>query len=94
MAAPIFEFSDVQLDAGRFELLREGRNLKLERKPMELLLLLVEAQGNLVTRAEIAKRLYVSEDTVKTHVRHLLGKMQARCRAHAVAVGFRRGIIA
>jgi DNA-binding CsgD family transcriptional regulator len=30
---------------------------------------------------------------VKSHVRHLLAKLQARSRAHAVAVGFRRGLI-
>jgi DNA-binding NarL/FixJ family response regulator len=42
---------------------------------------------------EIGERLYLSEETVKSHVRHLLAKLQARSRAHAVAVGFRRGII-
>jgi DNA-binding CsgD family transcriptional regulator len=43
---------------------------------------------------EIGVRLFLSEETVKSHVRHLLAKLQARSRAHAVAVGFRRGIIA
>ena len=43
---------------------------------------------------EIGARLYLSEETVKSHVRHLLAKLQARSRAHAVAVGFRRGLIA
>ena len=42
---------------------------------------------------EIGTRLFLSEETVKSHVRHLLAKLQARSRAHAVAVGFRRGII-
>jgi two-component system, NarL family, response regulator len=42
---------------------------------------------------EIGVRLYLSEETVKSHVRHLLAKLQARSRAHAVAVGFRRGLI-
>jgi len=42
---------------------------------------------------EIGKRLFVSEETVKTHVRHLLAKLFARSRAHAVAVGFRRKFI-
>lgn len=42
---------------------------------------------------EIGVRLFLSEETVKSHVRHLLAKLQARSRAHAVAVGFRRGII-
>ena len=43
---------------------------------------------------EIGERLFLSEETVKSHVRHLLAKLQARSRAHAVAVGLRRGLIA
>lgn len=42
---------------------------------------------------EIGDELHLSEETVKSHVRHLLAKLQARSRAHAVAVGFRRGLI-
>lgn len=42
---------------------------------------------------EIGNRLFLSEETVKSHVRHLLAKLQARSRAHAVAVGFRRGLL-
>ena len=42
---------------------------------------------------EIGDRLYLSEETVKSHIRHLLAKLQARSRAHAVAVGFRRGLL-
>ena len=42
---------------------------------------------------EIGVRLFLSEETVKSHVRHLLAKLQARSRAHAVAVGYRRGLI-
>jgi DNA-binding NarL/FixJ family response regulator len=42
---------------------------------------------------EIGVRLFLSEETVKSHVRHLLAKLQARSRAHAVAVGLRRGLI-
>ena len=42
---------------------------------------------------EIGVRLFLSEETVKSHVRHLLAKLQARSRAHAVAVGFRRNLI-
>jgi DNA-binding NarL/FixJ family response regulator len=49
------------------------------------------SQG-LVNR-EIGDRLYLSEETVKSHVRHILAKLQARSRAHAVAVGFRRGLL-
>jgi DNA-binding NarL/FixJ family response regulator len=42
---------------------------------------------------EIGQRLFLSEETVKSHVRHLLAKLQARSRAHAVAIGFRRSLI-
>jgi len=36
----IFQFGDFRLDCGRFELCRKGRRLKLERQPLELLILL------------------------------------------------------
>jgi DNA-binding NarL/FixJ family response regulator len=42
---------------------------------------------------EIGERLFLSEETVKSHVRHLLAKLQARSRAHAVAIGFRRDLL-
>jgi len=57
----------------------------------EIEVLQLVADG-LVNR-EIGERLFLSEETVKSHVRHLLAKLQARSRAHAVAVGFRRGLI-
>ena len=58
----------------------------------EIEVLQLVADG-LVNR-EIGERLFLSEETVKSHVRHLLAKLQARSRAHAVAVGFRRNLIA
>ena len=42
---------------------------------------------------EIGQRLSVSEETVKSHVRHLLAKLDARNRAHAVSIAIRRGFI-
>jgi len=63
---PVFEFGDFRLDSSRFELLREGRSLKLERKPMELLILLASSNGRLFTRAEIAEKLWSSEVFVDT----------------------------
>jgi TolB-like protein/DNA-binding winged helix-turn-helix (wHTH) protein len=62
----IFEFGDFKLDCDRFELFRAGRTVKLERKPMELLILLATRNGHLVTRAEIAERLWASEVFVDT----------------------------
>lgn len=65
-AAPVYEFDDFRLDCGRFELLRGARSLKLERKPMELLILLVSREGQLVTRTEISERLWGQEVFVDT----------------------------
>lgn len=67
------------------------RELEQEPTPREIEVLQLIAEG-LVNR-EIGKALFLSEETVKSHVRHLLAKLQARSRAHAVAVGFRRGLL-
>jgi hypothetical protein len=45
-----YAFGEFELDCARFELRRNGRALKLERIPMELLILLAEKDGNVVTR--------------------------------------------
>ncbi|HXM10486.1 MAG TPA: winged helix-turn-helix domain-containing protein [Terriglobales bacterium] len=66
MAVSVFEFGEFKLDCDRFELYRDGRGLKLERKPMELLILLVARNGHLVTRTEIAERLWGREVFVDT----------------------------
>ncbi len=49
---------DLELDRGAYELRRAGKALRLSRIPMELLLLLVERGGDLVTREEIVARLW------------------------------------
>jgi predicted ATPase/serine/threonine protein kinase len=49
---------DVELDRGAYELRRAGQVLRLSRIPMELLLLLVERRGELVTRDEILERIW------------------------------------
>lgn len=42
---------------------------------------------------EIADRLILSIDTVKTHIRSVLGKLGARDRTHAAAIGVRLGLL-
>jgi TolB-like protein/DNA-binding winged helix-turn-helix (wHTH) protein/Tfp pilus assembly protein PilF len=51
-------FRDYQLDPDGFELRRAGHRLRLERKPMELLILLAEKQGQLVKREEIIEKIW------------------------------------
>src|SRR5713226_181721 len=52
------KFGDFELDVVGYELRRSGRAVKLERIPMELLLLLVDRRGQLVTRDEILEKLW------------------------------------
>jgi len=58
MESTRLKFGAYELDVGRYELNRGGRAVKLERIPMELLLLLVERRGQLVTRDEIVAQLW------------------------------------
>jgi adenylate cyclase len=54
----VVHFSDFVLDPARFELRQGHRIRRLEKIPMELLTLLVERGGELVTRDEIVERLW------------------------------------
>ena len=51
-------FRDYELDPAGFELRRAGSRIRLERKPMELLILLAEKQGHLIAREEIVERIW------------------------------------
>lgn len=60
------QFGNFGLDPDRYELTRQGRPVKLERIPMDLLLLFVERRGELVSRQEIVQRLWGKEVFVDT----------------------------
>lgn len=51
-------FDDFVLDFRRFQLIRSGCPLKLEGLPLQLLMFLIENQGQLVTREKIADALW------------------------------------
>jgi DNA-binding NarL/FixJ family response regulator len=42
---------------------------------------------------DIAERLFISEETVKVHIKHIMEKLGANDRTQAVAIAVRRGII-
>jgi DNA-binding NarL/FixJ family response regulator len=71
-----------------------GALREVEQQPTTRELEVLQLVSDGLVNREIGERLFLSEETVKSHVRHLLVKLQARSRAHAVAVGFRRGLIA
>jgi DNA-binding NarL/FixJ family response regulator len=49
------------------------------------------ADGN--RNRDIAKHLFISEETVKVHIKHIMEKLGASDRTQAVSIGIRRGII-
>lgn len=53
-----YRFGAFTLDLAAWQLRRGDRIVKLERRPMDLLILLVERRGQLISRAEIADRLW------------------------------------
>jgi DNA-binding NarL/FixJ family response regulator len=59
---------------------------RLSKRECEVLALLGEGLRN----REIAQRLYISDATAKTHVRHILEKLRFRNRAEAAAFAARR----
>ena len=52
---------DVELDLGRYELRRQGRRVKIEKKPLELLILLAERRDQMCTREDIVRKLWRSD---------------------------------
>jgi len=59
---------------------------KREREIMDLL-----AQG--MTGEDVANHLVLSSETVKTHIRNAMSKLEAHTRVHAVAIALREGYI-
>ena len=59
--------------------------------PRELDVLQHVAGGN--RNRDIAERLFISEETVKVHIKHIMEKLSASDRTQAVAIAIRRGII-
>ena len=58
--------------------------------PRELEVLALVAEG--YSTREIAQALWITDETVRTHVRRLLSRLGARTRAHAVAIVYRDGL--
>src|SRR6266446_213033 len=87
---------EIELDLGRYELRRLGRRVRLEKKPMELLIFLVGRREQLVSREEIVAKLWRSNLFIDTEpninnivrkIRTALGDNSARPRFLETVVG-------
>jgi DNA-binding NarL/FixJ family response regulator len=65
------------------------RDELLTAREREILQLLADGMSN----ADVAGRLVISQETVKSHVRHILAKLEADTRTQAVAIALRESII-
>ena len=70
-------------------LLAREREEMLPQREREILQLLADGMSN----ADVAQKLFISQETVKSHVRHILAKLEADTRTHAVAIALRDSII-
>ncbi|MBV8079274.1 MAG: response regulator transcription factor [Actinobacteria bacterium] len=61
----------------------------LTAREREILQLLADGMSN----NDVAEKLFISQETVKSHVRHILTKLEADTRTHAVAIALRDAII-
>ena len=69
--------------------LNKERENMLTAREREILQLLADGMSN----ADVAAKLFISQETVKSHVRHILTKLEADTRTHAVAIALRDAII-
>lgn len=67
---------------------RDGGEI-LTAREREILQLLADGMSN----ADVAEHLYISQETVKSHVRHILAKLEADTRTQAVAIALREAMI-
>ena len=73
-----------------FEVNQERLNqLGITKRELEILQLIAQGLSN----REIAEKLFVSENTIKTHSSHLLDKLSAKRRTQAVQLGKQMGLI-
>ena len=67
---------------------RDGQEI-LTAREREILQLLADGMSN----ADVAQQLFISQETVKSHVRHILAKLEAETRTQAVAIALREAMI-
>ena len=78
----------VQADVAA-EIAKHTADAALTTREIEVLRLIASGHAN----KEISARLFINEETTKTHIKNILAKLGAKDRTHAASLGLKRGII-
>src|SRR5580698_10553502 len=92
---PSPRLGDIELDLGRYELRRFGRRVKLEKKPMELLILLVRRREQLVSRQDIVATLWHSDLFIDTerNINNIVRKIRQALGDHTASPRFLETVV-
>jgi len=71
------------------EMVEHMKDDALTEREIEVLLQVAAGNSNKI----VADRLFISEDTVRSHMKNILSKLGANDRTHAVTIALKRGII-
>jgi DNA-binding CsgD family transcriptional regulator len=61
---------------------------RITAREREVLALVAEGYST----AEVARELWITEDTVRTHIKRMMVRLEAKTRAHLVTIAFREGL--
>src|ERR1700721_2203484 len=87
--------TEIEFDLGRYELRRRGRRVKLEKKPMELLIFLVARREQLVSRKNIVTKLWRSDLFIDSepNINNIVRKIRAALGDNAAKPRFLETVI-
>ena len=91
-----YEDPELKIDEKAFRVYRFGKEIKLAKKEFELLWLLVQHRGSVVSRDRILSEVWQMSDEIETrtidaHIRNIRKKLGTECISTIVGFGYRYG---
>jgi len=79
-AQPLVEHGDISLDPATRTVLRAGQQVDVSPREFAILLVLLEARGHVLSRAQLEERLYswntaIESNAIEVHIHHLRRKL-------------------
>jgi DNA-binding winged helix-turn-helix (wHTH) protein/tetratricopeptide (TPR) repeat protein len=95
MRSTVRTVDEIELDLGRYELRRHGRRVKLEKKPMDLLIFLVGRRDQLVSRRDVVAKLWRSDLFIDTqpNINNIVRKIRAALGDNSVKPRFLETVV-